>query len=55
LPKGKNKIYKEINNVSIETGFTHSFWNKDWSHNTKSWFQTDWIMINKIELENISL
>lgn len=46
LPQGRNKIYYEnINGEDEEIGFTHSFWNRDISHNTKSWFQTDWIYI----------
>lgn len=44
LPKGRNKIYVDGKaGQPIEIGFTHSFWNKDWSHNSKSWYQTDWI------------
>ena len=44
LPHGKNKIYMDDKDGnSIEVGFIHSLWNKDWSHNTKPWFQQDWI------------
>lgn len=53
-PKGRNKIYidnKEGN--TIELGFLHSFWNKDISHNSRSWYQTDWITffdVNRIPI-----
>ena len=30
-----------------EIGFTQTFWNKDISHDSKSWFQTDWIITTK--------
>jgi len=30
-------------------GFLRSFWNKDWSHNSSSWFQTDWVCVTTIE------
>lgn len=48
MPKGKNKIYIDTNNEVKVLGFTHSFWNKDWSHNSKSWYQTDWIEITNV-------
>jgi len=45
LPSRKNKIYHDYMNGSVEEiGFTHSFWNRDYSHaGEKSWYQTDWI------------
>jgi hypothetical protein len=46
MPKGRKKVY--IDTKSGETkviGFLHSFWNRDCSHNSKWWFQTDWISI----------
>ena len=43
IPGKKNKIYIDQNNESICVGFLHSFWNQDCSHNSKKWFQTDWI------------
>jgi hypothetical protein len=54
LPKGKRKIYIDIieNNYDIketkEIGFLHSFWNDDLSHNSKKWFQTDWITFDEV-------
>ena len=32
-----------------QVGFLYSFWNKDWSHNSKNWFQTDWIEVREVE------
>ena len=49
MPSKRNKIYvddKEGN--QIEVGFTYSYWNKDCSHDTKSWYQTDWISLEKV-------
>ena len=45
VPNGRNKIYCDTSDGSQEVGFLYSFWNKDWSHNSKSWYQTDWISI----------
>ncbi len=53
IPKGKNKIYQDNavdskgNNVQV--GFMYSFWNKDISHNSKKWYQTDWIVVKEIQ------
>jgi hypothetical protein len=50
LPKGRNKIYRDLKNgQSIEIGFLHSYWNSDISHNSKSWYQTDWIEVRTVE------
>lgn len=44
MPNGKHKVYVDKKSGGAEqVGFLHSFWNKDWSHNTPSWYQTDWI------------
>ena len=49
IPKGKNKVYQDTKQgESLEVGFLHSFWNQDVSHNSKSWFQTDWISISEV-------
>lgn len=46
MPNKKRKVYIDTKSGETkEIGFLHSFWNKDWSHNTKSWFQTDWVEI----------
>ncbi len=58
LPKitNNNKIYTEDkNNKSVEIGFTYSYWNNDISHNTKKWFQTDWICIFYLTCESYLL
>jgi hypothetical protein len=45
MPKGRKKIYRDCKDAQpIEVGCLHSFWNKDdWSHNSRKWYQTDWI------------
>jgi len=49
IPKGRTKVYRDRpNGESIEIGITHSFWNRDFSHNSKPWYQTDWIEIEKV-------
>lgn len=48
LPKGRNKIYMDTSKGPQVIGFLHSFWNKDWSHNSKSWYQTDWITLTEV-------
>ena len=50
MPNGRKKIYRDKKDGSVQTvGFLHSFWNKDCSHNTKHWYQTDWIEIIEVE------
>jgi hypothetical protein len=56
MPGMKNKIYQDTRYTeegktpeSIECGFTHSYWNRDISHASKSWYQTDWISIYEVE------
>lgn len=53
MPSMKRKIYCDPN--SEEIGFIHSFWNKDCSHNSKAWWQTDWVCITKITEESITV
>ena len=44
MPNGRNKIYRDLKEGgSIVVGFIHSFWNNDCSHNSRKWFQSDWI------------
>jgi hypothetical protein len=45
----ENKIYCDIGSNAIEVGFVRSFWNKDLSHNGKSWWQRDWIEVKEID------
>ena len=39
----------------VPVGFTYSYWNKDISHNSKSWYQTDWISITLVTEEPVLL
>ena len=56
LPKGKNKVYVDDKDGNSKVvGFTHSFWNKDMSHNSKPWFQTDWIVAVEVEETPINI
>jgi len=58
LPNGKNKVYMDVDvaeGLGEEIGFTHSFWNRDISHNSKPWYQTDWIEISLVTEESILL
>ena len=48
IPGGRNKIYVDTNDGVKEVGFLYSYWNKDCSHNSKSWFQTDWVSISEV-------
>jgi hypothetical protein len=38
-----------------QAGYCRSFWNKDISHMSKSWYQTDWITIHEAEYETVLL
>ena len=54
MPKGKGKIYRDIKDGKAqEIGFLHSFWNNDISHNSKAWFQTDWIEILEVSTRTV--
>lgn len=53
MPKGKNKVYRDSGSEPKVVGFLHSFWNKDYSHNSKSWYQTDWISVYSIQSEPV--
>jgi hypothetical protein len=46
--KGRDKIYRDSKVSPDElkaVGFLFSYWNKDCSHDSKPWWQTDWITI----------
>ncbi len=47
----KNKVYVERDNQPIHVGFTISYWNSDVSHNSKSWWQTDWVNIERLDIQ----
>jgi len=34
---------------SQKVGYVYGFKNRDWSHNSESWFQQDWVTIHKIK------
>jgi hypothetical protein len=56
MPGMRSKVFVDgKKGETIEVGFTHSFWNKDWSHNSKAWFQTDWVSIYQVTKETILL
>jgi len=52
---GKNfttskKMYVDkFDGKTYECGFVKSFWNKDWSHDSKSWWQTDWVSVVEMQ------
>lgn len=45
----RNTIYQDTENEAEEIGFTKSYWNKDMSHNSNSWYQTDWVTITEVK------
>ena len=51
-----NLVYVDTkSNEAIPVGFTHSYWNKDYSHVSKSWYQTDWITVSVCTEEPVDL
>jgi len=52
--RDNKKIFTDKNGQSYPIGYLKSFWNKDISHNSKSWHQTDWIEITEVT-ENVIL
>jgi len=55
MPRCRRKIYTGPNNCSVVVGFLHSYWNRDCSHSSKAWFQTDWVEIYEIERKPITI
>jgi hypothetical protein len=53
MPSMKKKIYYDPDAEVI--GFIHSFWNRDISHNSKAWWQTDWVCITKVTEDTVLL
>lgn len=52
MPKGKNKIYRDKKDgTTLEVGFLYSYWNDDCSHNSKKWYQTDWISFETVNFQ----
>jgi hypothetical protein len=48
-PNGRKKIYVDTKDGKPKVvGFLHSFWNQDVSHNSKKWYQTDWICVSEV-------
>jgi hypothetical protein len=41
-------IYVDFTDGAKPVGFLHSYWNKDISHNSKSWYQTDWVSVTEV-------
>jgi hypothetical protein len=48
VPSGKKKIFLDRKDGKpIKVGFLHTFWNKDYSYNSKSYYQQDWLSLWK--------
>jgi hypothetical protein len=46
----QNGIYHDtINGGNKRIGSIYSYWNKNYSHNSNSWYQTDWIVLEQRE------
>ena len=58
-PIWKNrKKYKPVyiddrEGISHQVGFVYHYWNSDISHDSKKWYQSDWIAVYKINSEVI--
>jgi len=56
LPKGRRKVYVDkLSDKAQEVGFLYSFWNRDVSHNSKAWYQTDWISIYEVTRKPVKI
>ena len=54
VPKPKHEgqmVYMDVEGKTIECGFINQFWIKDYSHGSKSWWQVDYICIEKVKEE----
>lgn len=43
--KQGNTIYRDPDKP---VGFLRSYWNSDISHNSKAWYQTDWVEVTSV-------
>ena len=49
MPLMRNKVYQDKKDGTTEAiGFLKSYWHKDISHNSKSWYQTDWVTVTEV-------
>ena len=55
VPTGRKKVYVDRDGVAVPIGYTHSFWSQDWSHNSKKWYQTDWITFYVVNQRSLDL
>lgn len=50
IPNGRKKVYQDSKDEKTKViGFLHSYWNRDVSHNSKPWYQTDWITFSLLD------
>lgn len=50
MPGMKNKVYQDApDGEPMTVGFIHSYWNRDISHNSDAWYQTDWVCFSNVE------
>lgn len=48
VPKGRNKVYRDLPNGECEeVGFTHSYWEDQWGNDPALWV-TDWIEVRQM-------
>ena len=46
------KIYRDgKDGEAIEVGKIYAYKNKDWSHDTDSWYQQDWVEVREVNKE----
>ena len=48
-PMRGSPMYRDIEGKPKRVGRIYGYWNKDISHNSKPWFQQDWVEIRKIK------
>ena len=48
LPKRHKQSTIYVDGSTDPIGFVRSYWTKDLSHNSPSWYQTDWVCVAKV-------
>lgn len=52
----RSKMFADLKDGSSKhIGYVYGFKNKDWSHNSQSWLQQDWIDFSKVTYSRITL
>lgn len=50
-----NSVFIDTKEGTKRVGFLRSYWNRDYSHNSKAWWQTDWITFETVSRDLVEV